>query len=142
MSNKKCYRAVFVILCICFANYAYGAGDAPDPEKISASDIYAMMESGNADYIIYDMRANFEYMLGHIPGSVNLPMRMIARRITEIPDERLVILIFPGAEAEEEGWKFLMDNGYDSARIKIFGEDMEQWREAGYPMENSIHFGC
>ena len=138
MPGKRFFRAGFAIFCLLTASYSHAAGETPEPGKMTAADIHAMMESGNPDYIIYDMRDNFDYVLEHIPGSVNLPLRMIERRITEISEEKLLILIFRDAGEAGRAWKFLTDNGYDPDRIKIFDEGMEQWTNAGYPVEDSI----
>jgi rhodanese-related sulfurtransferase len=142
MSRKKILRAGLILLCISAAGYAYTAGHTPEPAKITAVGIHEIMESGNQDYLIYDMRENFDYVIRHIPGAINIPVRMLEKRATEIPREKPIVLIFRNDDEAGKVWKFLMDNGYNPEYIKIYGEDMDAWTKAGYPVEDFIIHGC
>jgi rhodanese-related sulfurtransferase len=143
MPNKKFFRAGLAILCFCAASYSHAADDATQPEKMAESDIHAMMETGTLDYLIFDMRENLDYVAGHIPGANSLPMRMLEKRISEIPRDKPVLLVFRNAGEAGEACKLLVDNGHNPEHIKILDDDMEQWMKSGYAVEDAvIRDGC
>ena len=69
-------------------------GGAATYEQISAADAKALMDS-ESGYIILDVREQYEYDEGHIPGAILIPYGEIANRAEkELPDKDQLILVY------------------------------------------------
>ena len=63
-------------------------------EQISGAEAKALMDS-ESGYIILDVREQYEYDEGHIPGAVLIPYGEIADRAEkELPDKDQLILVY------------------------------------------------
>lgn len=61
---------------------------------ISQKKAKEMMEE-NKDYVILDVRTDWEYNSGHIPGAINIPNEDIGHEeIEALPDKEQLILIY------------------------------------------------
>ena len=61
---------------------------------ISQEKAKEMMEE-NKDYVILDVRTDWEYNSGHIPGAINIPNEEIGHQeIEELPDKNQPILVY------------------------------------------------
>lgn len=58
---------------------------------LSAGDVTGVKDAVGAGAFLLDVRQPGEYTDGHLPGAVNVPLREIAARYTEIPDDVTVI---------------------------------------------------
>jgi rhodanese-related sulfurtransferase len=58
---------------------------------LSAGDVTAVKDAMSAGAFMLDVRQPGEYADGHIPGALNVPLREIAARFDEIPDDMTVI---------------------------------------------------
>ena len=54
----------------------------------SRTDYMALMKRGA---VIVDVRTPSEYLGGHIPGSLNIPLQQIPGKLSGIPKEKVVI---------------------------------------------------
>ena len=72
-----------------------GSADTPATyEQISGAEAKALMDS-ESGYIILDVREQYEYDEGHIPGAVLIPYGEIADRAEkELPDKDQLILVY------------------------------------------------
>ena len=71
-----------------------GSGSA-SYEQISGAEAKALMDSGESGYIILDVREQYEYDEGHIPGAILIPYGEIADRAEkELPDKDQLILVY------------------------------------------------
>ena len=61
---------------------------------ISQEKAKEMMEENN-NYIILDVRTDWEYKMGHIAGAINIPNEEIGHQeIEELPDKNQPILVY------------------------------------------------
>jgi len=106
----------------------------PAAESISASDLDALITSGNAPYIL-DVRTQKEFADGHIPGAVNIPHTELENRIAELSDQKnntIVVHCRSGkraATAEE----ILRRNGF--SKVTDLEGHMLGWESGGHPVE-------
>jgi rhodanese-related sulfurtransferase len=61
------------------------------PNVISAPEVKQMMESGNATII--HVLSHMEYLFQHIPGSINIPVDLIASS-TRLPEDKNKPVVF------------------------------------------------
>ena len=69
-------------------------GGSATYEQISGAEAKALMDS-ESGYIILDVREQYEYDEGHIPGALLIPYGEIADRAeNELPDKDQLILVY------------------------------------------------
>lgn len=55
-------------------------------KRITAQELIAWQEASRA-FVLLDVRDQDEYAAGHIPGSVNIPVREIADELDRLPED-------------------------------------------------------
>ena len=90
------------------------------------------LESGHS--LVIDIREPQEHATGVAPGMQLLPMRQLASRISEIPNDpkRPVLLICNTQNRSSTTWKFLRDKGYTNIRFVQGG--MSEWARRAWPL--------
>ena len=69
-------------------------GGSATYDQISGAEAKALMDS-ESGYIILDVREQYEYNEGHIPGAILIPYGEIADRAEkELPDKDQLILVY------------------------------------------------
>src|ERR1700760_3962259 len=58
-------------------------------EPVAAKELLARLRGG--DVVLLDVRPEDEYGLGHLPGALNIPLRQLEQRLSELPRKREVI---------------------------------------------------
>jgi rhodanese-related sulfurtransferase len=86
----------------------------------------AKMEQGNL-YLV-DVREPSEYLLGHIPGAVNIPLRKLAENLDQIPKDEPVMLYCSTGYRTGIGVAALHLLGYDN--VEGFPPSYEGWKQA------------
>lgn len=98
-------------LCRVFASFVLAvvllcpleAMTAPKPGPLDAQASLQLLHSG-ADIFLLDVRTEAEYARGHIPNAVLIPVDQLETRLSEIPEDRpLVIVCRTGRRA---AWAF------------------------------------
>lgn len=80
------------------------------PGEISISDFE---KSLNSDLIhVVDARTPQEYAAGHFPGSVNIPLEQMQKRIDEIPKDKFIVIHCKTGGRGEIGYRMLKEEGY------------------------------
>jgi rhodanese-related sulfurtransferase len=75
-------------------------------------DVHASLKSGDADFVLLDVRGREAYLAGHVPGALHLPRgKMIERRMKEWPQGTLFVTYCAGPHC----------NGADRAALHISG---------------------
>ena len=106
--------AFFLSGCSLFKNRVLdGDGMENSYTQISQEEAMTMMEADDG-HIIVDVRQQFEYDAGHIPGAINIPLGSISNeQPEELPDLNQVILVYcrSGVRSKSAAQK-LFDIGY------------------------------
>jgi rhodanese-related sulfurtransferase len=84
------------------------------------------------DVFVLDVREPAEYVLGHVPGAVNIPQAELALRLDEIPRERVVAVICHAGYRSLRAAQFLKQVGFD--RLASVCGGTAAWEEAGKPL--------
>lgn len=83
--------------------------------------------------IVIDVREQWEYDEGHIPGVTLIPMGEVASRLDEIPTDQEVILTCRSGNRSGQITAFLQEQGYDNVHNMDGG--ILAWEAAGLPVE-------
>ncbi|MGZ3898878.1 MAG: rhodanese-like domain-containing protein [Bacteroidia bacterium] len=70
-----------------------------------------ILRSGKAT--IVDVRTPGEYMGAHVPGSINIPLQEIPKRIAELKDKDNIVLCCASGGRSSQATEFLKQNGID-----------------------------
>lgn len=93
-------------------------------------DLLAQIDSGKAPAIL-DVRSEWEFKRGHIPGAVHIPFWKVGARLQEVPSskqEPLVVYCGHGPRAWRAGG-VLRRHGFEN--VTYLKGHMHGWRQAG-----------
>lgn len=107
-----------------------------DTGWIEAEDLNRQIRSGDAP-VILDVRGGDEFTgpLGHISGSLNIPLGDIPKRLSEIKAHKYkpFILVCKTDKRSAQAARLLKDAGLEDLHVLRGG--MEQWRRSGFQAE-------
>ncbi len=98
--------------------------------KVSPSDLKKLIDSGNRDFVIVDVRDESEYKEGHIPSAINIPAESFALKSEVLPKEKKIIVYCNTGGRSYMAYRKLMKLAYPSIAQALFAE----WKEAKMPV--------
>ncbi len=103
-------------------------------EPISIKDLRSKIKSN--DVTIIDVRPKEEYLNGHLPGAVSIPLSELKNRIKNLPAGKEVIAYCRGKYCvmAPEAANYLSKKGF---RTTIIQDDINSWRFAGFEVETN-----
>ncbi|GGM10741.1 rhodanese-like domain-containing protein [Nakamurella endophytica] len=84
-----------------------------------------------ADAVLLDVREDDEWVAGHAPGAVHLPMTELAGRLDEVPDGSPVYVVCRSGGRSARVTEYLNGNGWDAVNV---AGGMTAWAAAGRPL--------
>ncbi|MFZ1400381.1 MAG: rhodanese-like domain-containing protein [Candidatus Promineifilaceae bacterium] len=85
------------------------------------------------DVVVLDVREQWEYDEGHIPGVTLIPMGEVSSRLSEIPTDKEVIVTCRSGNRSGQVTDFLRQQGFDNVHNMEGG--IVAWETAGYDVE-------
>ncbi|MGW0750661.1 ArsR/SmtB family transcription factor [Streptomyces sp. NPDC002587] len=103
--------------------------------EVTHEELLARVEAGNV--VVLDVRPLEEYLAGHIPGALCIPVAELADRIGELPEETEVVVYCRGeyCALAYDAVRLLTDHGRRAIRLN---DGMLEWRLADLP----VHAGA
>ncbi|MEV7977875.1 metalloregulator ArsR/SmtB family transcription factor [Streptomyces sp. NPDC086519] len=103
--------------------------------EVTHEELLARVEAGNV--VVLDVRPVEEYLAGHIPGAVCIPVAELADRVGELPGETEVVVYCRGeyCALAYDAVRLLTDRGRRAIRLN---DGMLEWRLADLP----VHAGA
>ena len=101
------------------------------PDSIDAKTLADIKD--RSDVVVLDVREQWEYDEGHIPGVVHIPMNDIPGRISEIPTDQTVIVSCRSGNRSGQVASFLRNEGFTN--IHNLNGGIVAWQSAGLPVE-------
>jgi rhodanese-related sulfurtransferase len=97
-------------------------------------DVHAALETGNADFVLLDVRSSESFAAGHVGGATNLPYRRIVdRNLAAYPPETVFVVYCAGPHC----------NAADKAALRLarLGRSVKKmiggitgWRDDGFDL--------
>lgn len=81
--------------------------------------------------IVIDVRENHEFVSGHAPGAINLPLSGLVDRLDDIPRNEPVYIICELGGRSAQATEWLVANGIDATNV-LGGTTA--WRGSGLPI--------
>jgi len=101
------------------------------PVDLQPSDVNSLRE--NPGVVVIDVREQYEYDEGHIPGVTLIPLGSIPNRLNEIPTDKEVVFVCRSGNRSNQATQFLQQQGFDNIHNMLGG--MNAWQKAGYEVE-------
>jgi ArsR family transcriptional regulator len=100
-------------------------------EAVSRKELLKRTRAG--EVIILDVRPEDEFALGHLPGAVNIPLRALEARLSELDRSHEVIAYCRGPYCvlSYEAVAALRARGFKARRLE---DGLPEWRAAGLPV--------
>ncbi|MEZ4726456.1 MAG: rhodanese-like domain-containing protein [Caldilineaceae bacterium] len=100
-------------------------------ENVDAQTVNQLRE--RADVLLIDVREPWEYNEAHIPGVTLIPMGEIPNRLSEIPQDKTVIVSCRSGNRSSQVVEFLQGQGFTNVHNLSGG--ILAWQGAGLPVE-------
>ena len=111
-----------------------------DVPRLNPDELFKLMEKGEA--VAIDVRGSVPYEMGHIKGAQWVPLGLLAQRIGELPEDKLIVA-YCTCKAEEASLEaaMLLAQQYER-RVAVLVGGYPAWKEAGLPTEviETVHF--
>jgi len=130
-------RGLFALLLVAMAATAAVSAVADKPAEISADALAARLEEGSPGPVVLDVRRRDEYLEGHVPGAINIPVDELSERLGELAalsESDLVVYCLAGRRAER-ALAILAAHGFH--RLMHLTGDLTGWRESGHAISQS-----
>lgn len=85
------------------------------------------------NHVLLDVRTQMEFMRGHVPGAINIPLHELQQRLHEIPHTEPIIVICATGNRSMSGASMLKHAGYEKV-FNLQGGTMV-WMMNGLPLE-------
>lgn len=101
-------------------------------EAVSRAELQARIELGLVT--VLDVRPHDEFMLGHLPGSLNVPLEELEARLSELDPAQEIVAYCRGAYCvlSFDAVARLRALGFNARRLE---DGYPEWRAAGLPCE-------
>ncbi len=134
--------AFAIILAACSGDSASNAviSELAPPSEAEVLDLPVDIDvqttasvQGRSDVVLIDVREQWEYDEGHIPGITLIPMSEITTRINEIPTDKEVIVTCRSGNRSHQVTELLRKNGFENVHNMQGG--ILAWEKAGFAVE-------
>ena len=85
------------------------------------------------DVVLIDVREDWEYAEGHIPGATLIPLGQVPDRLSEIPKDKTVVAVCRSGNRSGQATNFLRQQGFENVHNMQGG--MNAWSQAGFEVE-------
>jgi ArsR family transcriptional regulator len=99
---------------------------------VTAKELVARLREGSV--VLLDVRPEDEYGLGHLPGALNIPLRQLQQRLSELPSAHEIVAYCRGPYCvlSFEAVAALRAHGFN---VRRFADGFPEWKAAGLPVE-------
>ncbi|GEM46755.1 rhodanese-like domain-containing protein [Deinococcus cellulosilyticus] len=106
-------------------------------QKIEPDELQHLQTQHNQPLIV-DVRSEEEYLAGHVPGAIHIPLADLASRIGDLPQQTIVPycnMFHPGSSRGEQARDLLQSHGLDA---RVLEGGFQGWKKAGLPVEEEL----
>lgn len=107
---------------------------AEPPRPISAHELWAQIETSTATLIV-DVRTPEEFVSGHVPGAINVPIGELESRLGELSPHREAGVVVYCERGPRAGYAVSILERSAFGNIRYLKGHMALWRNKGLPIE-------
>ena len=104
-------------------------------ERITFDDFKKAVDAGSVTVI--DVRSMEQYLAGHIPGSLHIPVARIEGEIPYLPKGKTVVT-YCTCPAEESSGQAAMILATAGVQAKALHGGLDEWTKRGLPMKSGV----
>jgi len=105
-----------------------------DVQDVQPSELKAMLaDPSTANTLVLDVREQWEYDEGHVPGAMLIPLGELTERIGELDPARPVAIICHSGSRSQSAGAFLSQKGFQTVYNVVGGTS--RWILSGFPVE-------
>jgi ArsR family transcriptional regulator len=107
-----------------------------DRDSLEAVSRLELMERLKAGLVtVLDVRPEDEFVLGHVPGAINIPLGELAKKLTDLDASHEIVAYCRGPYCvlSFEAVAALRARGFKARRLE---DGLPEWRAAGLPVES------
>ena len=107
--------------------------DSPQPHfaNIESESYREHFQPG--DHVLVDVRELHEWMNGHLPGAIHIPLSDLPDQLDDIPNDRPVVLVCATDVRSMVGAQVLLESGY--MEVYNLSDGTVGWINKGLPVE-------
>lgn len=111
----------------------FGRSQSPAYEAIDVQSYHANYVQNSTAHILVDVRTVGEFVQGHVPHAINIPLNEFSRRIDELPQDQPIVVICASGNRSRSGCSQLVKAGYKD--VYNLNGGTFAWMTAGLPLE-------
>lgn len=115
-----------VVIYAAYSALAVPGTDTGLAKEISATSASELRDQGA---FVLDVREPDEWAAGHIPGATLIPLKQLASRLAEVPQDQQIVVVCRSGNRSAEGRDILLDAGF--AKVTSMGGGMNAWISQG-----------
>jgi rhodanese-related sulfurtransferase len=112
------------------AQFAATADTLTLPQTIDAATLDSIRS--RSDVFIVDVREDWEYAGGHVPGATLIPLGQLSSRLSEIPKDKTVVAVCRSGNRSGQATQLLRQQGFNAHNME---GGMISWEQAGLDLE-------
>lgn len=85
--------------------------------------------------LVVDVREPWEYQEGHLPGAINIPLSSLPARLSELPQDRPILLVCNSGNRSGVAADFLVQQGFPGEKVYNLEGGTYAWMASGLPVE-------
>jgi len=101
--------------------------------KLTPAELEKLLKEKKDEYVLVDVRDEFEFAEGHIAGAINIPAESFAAKSGVLPKEKGIIVYCNSGGRSYASYRKLIKLAYP----KIYQAILADWKEAGFPVVKS-----
>jgi rhodanese-related sulfurtransferase len=104
-------------------------------EPVNRDDLLTRVVEGGVT--VLDVRPTDEYMAGHIPGALSVPLDRLKEILANLPADQEIVAYCRGPYCvlSVQAVEVLRANGFNAIRLE---EGVQDWRAMGLPLEIGV----
>lgn len=106
---------------------------APASQLIRPVAYTEQFSAPGEDHLLIDVRTPQEFASGHIQGAINIPVEEIGQRLSEVPQDKPIVLYCRSGNRSNQASGILVNAGYTG--IYDLGGIID-WQAQGLPLES------
>jgi rhodanese-related sulfurtransferase len=102
---------------------------SPEPLRIieiTPQELMSQLRNGN-NPVVVDMRSQWEYQAGHIPGAINMFIQEIPTRFYELPKNKPLVFQCWHGNTSLDASSFLIQNGWSASNVASLRGGIAGW---------------
>ena len=140
MSHKRSlFLLVMLVAMLVLAACGGSSAPAADGEAISLADLPTNIDVKTVDQLrdrddvfLLDVREDWEYAAGHIPGTTLIPLGQLQSRLAELPTDKTIVAVCRSGIRSGQATQLLQQSGFTVHNMQ---GGMNAWEQARLSVE-------